>query len=371
MLETGAKAILRQVNSNYSLDTLLQARQVDFAHNPRRSNMFDYQQNVLAIYSIYNLAVGKKNALSLGTCIEQTAILGEFSGVQSGFSNSYFNVLPSVSATRTLKEPGHTLRLSFWRRIQRPNIYYLNPYVNQSSLNNVYYGNPTLSPELTNSYELAYSTFGKKTSLNASACVRYTGNSIERYNLYNDVLARTESTYSNLATNATYGVSLYGSLKPTNTVNVSSNLTLTYNHLASVALDRTTSQLSLNMSLNSSWKISKLYTLQGFGGFDTAGVQLQSRYSGHGYYSLALKPMLLQDKADLTLNASDFLQPGREFRSVTTTDQFTSTSISYQYQLAVRLSFNYRFGKLNSNGGRQRRAICNDDSKDGGSSTGS
>jgi ferric enterobactin receptor len=58
-LETGAKAILRQVNSNYSLNTLLQARQVDFAHNPRRFNRFDYQQNVLAIYSIYNLAVGK------------------------------------------------------------------------------------------------------------------------------------------------------------------------------------------------------------------------------------------------------------------------------------------------------------------------
>jgi ferric enterobactin receptor len=370
-LETGAKAILRQVSSDYSLDTLLQARQVDFAHSPRRSNAFDYHQNVLAVYGTYNLAAGKKYALSLGTRIEQTAIEGEFSGVQSGFSNSYFNVLPSVSATRTLKEPGHTLRLSFSRRIQRPNIYFLNPYVNQSSPNNVYYGNPTLSPELTNAYELTYSTFGKKTSLNASGYVRYTGNSIERYNLYNQVLARTESTYGNLATNATYGLSLYGSLKPVTAVNLSSNVTLNYNRLASVALDRTTSQLTLNMSLTSSWKIGKLYTLQGFGGFGTAGVQLQSRYSGYGYYSLAIKRMLLQEKADLTLNASNFLQPGREFRSVTTTDQFTSTSISYQYQRAVRLSFNYRFGKLDSNGGRQRRSIRNDDSKGGGSSTGS
>jgi len=369
-LETGAKAILRQVSSDYSLDTLLQARQVDFAHSPRRSNAFDYRQNVQALYGTYNLAAGKKYALSLGTRLERTAIEGEFSGVQSGFSNSYFNVLPSVSATRTLKEPGHTLRLSFSRRIQRPNIYYLNPYVNQSSPNNVSYGNPTLSPELTNSYELTYSTFGNKTSLNASGYVRYTGNSIERYNLYNETLARTESTYGNLATNATYGVSLYGSLKPVTTVNVSSNITLNYNRLASVALDRTTSQLTLNMSLNSSWKIGKLYTLQGFGGFGTAGVQLQSRYSGYGYYSLAVKRTLLQDKADLALNASNFLQPGREFRSVTTTDQFTSTSISYQYQRAVRLSFNYRFGKLDANGGRQRRSIRNDDSK-GGGSTGS
>jgi ferric enterobactin receptor len=249
------------VSSDYSLDTLLQARPMDFAHSPRRSNAFDYHQSVLAVYGTYNLAAGKKYALSLGTRIEQTAISGEFSGVQSGFSNSYFNVLPSVSAKRTLKEPGHTLRLSFSRRIQRPTIYFLNPYVNQSSPNNVYYGNPSLSRELTSAYELTYSTFGKKISLNASTYLRYNVNSIERYNLYNDALARTESTYGKLATNATYGVSLYGSLKPATAVNLSSNVTLNYNRLASMALDRTTSQLTLNMSLTASWKLGKLYTV--------------------------------------------------------------------------------------------------------------
>jgi ferric enterobactin receptor len=100
-------------------------------------------------------------------------------------------------------------------------------------------------------------------------------------------------------------------------------------------------------------------------------MQLQSRYSSYDYYWLAINGMRLADKANQTLNASNFLQPGREFRSVTTTDQFTSTSVSYQYQRAVRLSFNYRFGKLDSTGGRQRRSIRNDDSKGGGSSTGS
>jgi ferric enterobactin receptor len=98
-------------------------------------------------------------------------------------------------------------------------------------------------------------------------------------------------------------------------------------------------------------------------------VLLQSRYSGYYYYSLGLKRTLLKDKADLTLNASNFLTPGREFRSSTTTDQFISESVSYQYQRTVRLSFSYRFGQVDASGSRQRRSVRNDDSKGGGSTS--
>ncbi len=367
-LEMGAKAILRQVSSDYSLDTLLQARQTDFVRSPHRSNAFDYQQDVAAAYGTLNASAGKKYALSLGARLEYTNIEGEFSGAASRFTNSYLNVLPSLSATRTLKEPGHTLRLNYSRRIQRPNIYYLNPYVNQSAPNSVSYGNPELSPEIANNFELSYSTFNKKSSLNASAYVRYTGNSIERYSRYNEALARTESTYGNLATNATYGLSMYGSIKPVTDWNVSGNATLNYTRLTSAALNRTTDLVTANFGFNSSWKINKQYSLQGFSGFSTGGVGLQSRYSGYSYYSLAIKRVILKEKGDLTLNASNFFTAGREFRNSTTTDQFTSESVSYQYQRTVRLAFSYRFGKVSTSSTRSRRSIRNDDSKGGSDS---
>ncbi|MGI4873907.1 MAG: TonB-dependent receptor domain-containing protein [Janthinobacterium lividum] len=366
-LEAGTKAILRQVSSDYALDTLLQARQSDFAHSARRSNAFDYQQNIAAAYGTYHLAVGKKYALNLGLRLEETFIEGEFSGAGASFSNSYFNLLPNISATRTLKEPGHTLRLSYSRRIQRPNIYYLNPYLNQSAPRSVSYGNPRLSAELGDNLELSYSTFGKTTSLDASLYVRYTGNSIERYTLYNAVLARTESTYGNLATNAAYGLNLYGSWRPTSAWNLGANATFNYSYLHSAALDRTTRLLSINLGLNASWKIDKRYSLQGYGGGGNGGVGLQSRYSGYLYYTLGLKRTFLKDKADLTLNGTNFLTPGREFRNTTSTDQFSSESLSYQYQRQVRLSFSYRFGRLDAGGRRQRRSVRNDDAKGGGS----
>jgi ferric enterobactin receptor len=369
-LESGAKLIRRSVSSDYSLDTILLREQSDFARSPLRSNAFDYQQNVLAAYSTYNFMGGKKYAFSLGTRLERTDIEGRFQGDNGRFSNNYLNVLPNISATRTLKKPGQTLRLSYSRRIQRPQIYYLNPYVNQSTPNSISYGNPKLSPEITDVFELSYGTFGEKTSLNASTYVRRTGNSIEEFNRYNDSLARTESTYGNIATNTTYGLSLYGSLKPIPALNLSSNVNLDYTRLYSAALMQSNNLLNAFVNLNSSLKLGKVYSLQANGGFWTGGVQLQSRYSGGYYYSVGVKRTLLKEKADLTFNASNFLAPGREFRSSTETAQFRSSNTFYSYQRSVRFSFNYRFGKIDNSSQRQRRSIQNDDGKQGSSKGG-
>lgn len=365
-LEVGAKHIRRQVSSDYTLDTLLTSEQTGFVRSPLRSNRFDYHQNVLAAYGTYNFSLGKKYAFSLGTRLERTDIQGEFQNEAGRFSNDYLNVLPNLSATRTLKKDGQTLRLSYSRRIQRPQIYFLNPYVNQVTPNSVSFGNPKLRPEMAQLAELTYGTFAEKTSFNASAFVRRTGNSIERFSDYNEELARNETTYGNLSTTTIYGVNLYGSWKPLKDWDLSSNLSGDYTNLRSALLNRPNRRASIYMNINSSLKLGKAYTLQGYGGFWTGGVELQTRYSGGLYYGLSVKKLLLAEKADITLGANNFLAPGREFRSTTTTPDFINQGIFYSYQRSFRLSFNYRFGKLEG-GQRQRRTIRNDDSKGGGS----
>ena len=365
-LEVGAKRIGRQVRSDYSLDTLLAAVQPDFARSARRSNRFDYRQNVLAGYGTYSFALGKKNTFSLGARLEHTAIEGEFQNEAGRFNSTYLNVLPSLNATRTLKKDGQTLGLSYSRRIQRPNIYFLNPYVNQITPNSVRYGNPELRPELSDLLELAYGTFGEKTSLNASVFGRYVGNSIEEFSRYNDALARTETTFGNIATSSVVGLNLYGSWKPVKGWDLSSNISTEYARLRSEALNRTSRRANMYMNVNTSYKLGETYTAQGYGGFWTGGVQLQSRYSGGLYYGVSLKKTLLKEKADLTLGANNFLAPGRAYSSTTTTDRFASADRFYSYQRNIRLSFNYRFGNLQG-GGRQRRTIQNNDSKQGSS----
>ncbi|AHJ99260.1 TonB-dependent receptor domain-containing protein [Hymenobacter swuensis] len=363
-LELGAKHIRRQVSSDYTLDTLLTGQQPGFVRSALRSNRFDYDQNVLAAYGTYNFSLGKKYAFSLGTRLERTGIAGEFQNEAGRFRNDYLNVLPNLNATRTLRKDGETLRLSYSRRIQRPHIYYLNPYVNQVTPNSVNFGNPELRPELAQLLELTYGTFGEKFSLNASGFVRRVGNSIERVSIYNQERARNETTYGNLATNTNYGLNLYGSWKPLTGWDLSSNISGDYTNLRSRQLNRVSRRASAYMNLNSSLKLGKTYVVQGYGGFWTGGVELQTRYSGGVYYGLSLKKTLLKEKADLTLGANNFLASGREFRSTTTTPDFINQGVFYSYQRNVRLSFNYRFGKLEG-GQRQRKSIRNDDSKGG------
>jgi outer membrane receptor protein involved in Fe transport len=61
------------------------------------------------------------------------------------------------------------VKLNYSRRIQRPQLYYLNPFINFTDTFNIQTGNPHLEAELTDAYEVSYSTFFKSgTSLNAS-----------------------------------------------------------------------------------------------------------------------------------------------------------------------------------------------------------
>ena len=364
LLETGAKAILRRVNSDYELDTLLLSRQNDFARSARRSNSFDYRQNVGALYASLGFGLGKKYKFSLGTRAEYTDLRGEFAGQGEPFRNHYLNVLPTLSATRTLKQEGQTLGLTYARRIQRPNIYFLNPYVNQQDPRNISYGNPELRPELTENLDLTYNTFSEKITLNLSLYGRRTNNSIEQVRSYNDSLARAESTYQNIASSTTVGASSYLSWRPTKGAQIGGNLNGYYTRLRSVALHRTSSRFLYNVSLNASYKFKENYTVQLYGGYYAGWVQLQSRNSGYYYYSLGLKRTMLKGKADLTLNANTFLQSTIRFRGTTTTDQFVSRNDYFSYQRSVRLSFTYRFGKAGQQ--RQRRSIQNNDTKGGG-----
>jgi len=369
-LETGAKAILRSVSSDYELDTLLLSKQNEFARSTLRSNSFDYQQNVGALYASLSFGLGKKYKFNVGTRAEYTDLQGNFAGQGESFRNHYLNVLPTFSATRTLKKEGQTLRLNYSRRIQRPYIFFLNPYVNQQDPRNISYGNPELRPELTENLDLAYSTFSEKATLNLSLYGRRTNNSIEQVRTYNDSLGRAESTYQNIASSTTVGLSAYTSWRPTKEIQISGNLDGYYTRLHSQALNRTNSRFLYNVSANASYKFNDKYTVQFYGGYYAGWVQLQSRNSGYYYYSLGLKRTLLKGKADLTLNANTFLQSTIRFRNITTTEQFVSLNDNFSYQRSVRLSFNYRFGKAGTQPQRQRRSIQNNDTKGGGSQQG-
>jgi len=83
-----------------------------------------------------------------------------------------------------------------------------------------------------------------------------------------------------------------------------------------------------------------------------------------------LRKNLFKDKADLTLNADNFLTATRNLRTELITDQFNQVSNSYVYLRGVRVAFGYRFGKVSAQPAKRSRRIQNDDAKQSDSGQG-
>ena len=71
--------------------------------------------------------------------------------------------------------------LSFSRRLNRPQVGTLNPFVDYSDPLNLRKGNPSLLPEYINSFEFSYNKNWKSYSINSTAYYRTIEGIITRY----------------------------------------------------------------------------------------------------------------------------------------------------------------------------------------------
>jgi outer membrane receptor protein involved in Fe transport len=309
--------------------------------------------------------------MRLGARVERTDLRGNFQGQDDEFRLSYTNVLPNLALTRNLKQPGSSLRFTYSQRIQRPSIFYLNPYRNESDPRNISQGNPELDAEFTDSYELNWNTFAKGTSLNVSVYSRQTNNAIER--VYStDASGRVLSTFGNVARNQTYGLNLFGSAKPLPKWDVSGNLSTYFVYLSSKSLNTSNRGIVYSANLNSGYKLGKGFSAQLFAMLNSPRIQLQGRNSPWQMYSLGVRKELWKGKGDLTLNADNPFNRYIRLVNDFDTGQSVSNNTTYVYNRGARVAFAYRFGKLENKPTKPKRSIRNDDQKagDGGNGQG-
>ena len=364
-LETGLKAIWRRTGSVADVDGLALGQALDFMPLPARATDFTYDQNVQAAYATYSFSAGKKLNLSIGSRLERTALAAIFRTTDSGFGRDYFSLLPNGSAQYALSE-ANSFRLAYSRRITRPYIFYLNPFVNRSDPQNISYGNPNLDPELTDSYELSFNTNGKAGSLNVSASVRRTDNAIESVRLPTATVGVTEETFRNVAANAYYQLNFYGSAKPAKGWDISGGPDVQYVVRRSPALGIERRGFTAGANVNTSYKLPKNFTAQGFAYFSLPSPDLQGRGSANLYYSLGAKKTFFKDRADLTVNVTNPFNRYWAYRTTLNTPFFDERQEYRAFQRAFRVSFGYRFGQEQQ--GKRRKSISNDDVKGGGGS---
>lgn len=360
-IETGLKFINRDITSDYQLKYWENGNGTDFTLDPSRTNKLDYTQQVAAVYGQFTTPLLKSLSMIAGARYEFTNIEGHQNEAGSAFESQFNSILPNLSFIYDLKNYSK-LKLAYNKRIERPSINYVNPYVNYSDRYNLSQGNPMLVPENTHNVELTYSTFFGNTSLNLSTFYRHTGNAIENVTTVGaDTISRT--TYQNIAKNNTVGADFYGSTTLFGKWMINLNGSAYYKMLKSLALNIDNSGLQYSASMYTSFKLSDRFSLAGFAMYNGNQIQLQGSQDGWYYYFLGVQMAVLKGKGTLNLSAENFFTPEIH---MTTRYQYQNAEYVNQttyFGRGVKLSFSLNFGKMNF---VKKKTIENDDLKNGG-----
>jgi outer membrane receptor protein involved in Fe transport len=367
LLEMGLKSITRLNSSDYFYN-LRDKQSGQYVRDPALSNNFDYRQDIYAAYTSFAYKKDKWG-LKLGARLEETRVDANFTSSDSRARQDYFNLIPSVALSRTLK-PMQTAKLSYTQRIERPGLWYINPFRNQIDPRNISYGNPDVRPATSHAFEASFSTFAKGASLNTSLFYNFTNSSIQQFTtLVND--STTATTYGNIGRNQTLGLSVSGNMPVTKKLNVNLNGSVNYVTLSGQlnGARQRNDGITANVFGYAGYKFNKGWRLNGNLGYNSPRVLLQGSSTGYMWNSVSVnKSFLKKDKATVGLNVNSPFQKWRPFHNEINDPLFHQLQDSYFFARRIGVSLNYRFGKLQTDIARKKRGIRNDDVQGGGSS---
>lgn len=126
----------------------------------QRSNQFVYDEKVYAGYVSYNRSINEKWSFSSGLRLEQTDATGILTPFDEELQEppvelDYLSYFPSLGLTYA-HNPQNVISFNYGRRINRPDYNVLNPFKAQLNELSFSKGNPFLSPEIVNNFEVGY-----------------------------------------------------------------------------------------------------------------------------------------------------------------------------------------------------------------------
>ncbi|GAB3978323.1 outer membrane beta-barrel family protein [Spirosoma terrae] len=357
-LEVGLKGIIRDIGSEYRVTESLNGSS-PFVLDSTQSNDFNYIQKVYSGYTSLRLDTKTKWNLTVGARFEHTDINGDFVTTKTKLVSQYSNLIPSVTLSKAIKT--HTLKISYNQRIQRPMIWLLNPWMNQSDPQNIQTGNPYLNPELSHATELSYSVNTKKgTSINSAIYWRQTNNAIDYISTV-DASGVSTGKPQNIAQRKAYGLNVNINSQPIKNWTINGGGDIRYVDLASPALGQSNNGVVWSVNMNTSYKLPQNYTVQANGNYNSGWISLQGTNTGFYWHSISMKREMMNKQASLTLGINNPFIGTIVQRNSQSAPTFESESQFYFVRRSVRLTFEWRFGQMNAGGGKKGKKISNDD----------
>ncbi|MDD3079423.1 MAG: TonB-dependent receptor [Paludibacter sp.] len=331
---------------------------------------FDNNQDILGTYLSYTGNFGKWS-LKGGLRYEYTWLNAEFDNSDQNFSTDYGALVPSAIITYRLTDM-QSLKLGYNKRIQRPSIAYLNPYINRKDPSYISYGNPNLDPENSHSITLGYSSFAMKYNLSAELAYTFVNNAIEQYSFIPDGCTVQEATYANIGHNKQLGLNIFGNYRGIKWLNAYINSNVNYVDLKSNddMYNFSNSGFTGRLYLGGTFMLPRDFRLSMGGGGNLPQVNLQGSQSAFYFSYGAFSKDFLQKRLNVSLVA---VYLPKSHINVTTTGLNSSTGETTFYQTTdvhltstteFRLNVSYRLGNLTAKVKKTRTTISNDDEKE-------
>lgn len=376
-VEGGGKMILRDIESINDFYTLGTGGSALF--DPVSSNEFVYNQDVYAGYALVHVESSKGLSIEFGSRVEFTEIEGQSYNEQAGeqaFSNSYLNYLPSFTLAKSLNK-GQVLKLNYNQRIQRPNLYHINPFREANNPLNQSEGNPSLSPETVQMLELGYNTYIGPVSVNASLYYNRTDDIIEsfvetvRYQVIDDSGNVSErvialSSFENIGYNNAFGVDVFSGVSIRKNLELRGSINVfTYSPRVYPEFDNYLNSgtfLQHSGFASASYKLSGKTRFEAFYSFQSKVRTFQGTRANLNILNLAIKRDIFKDNGAISFVVVNPFENKWDF-----TDRIQTAQITRYNNLSVPFrSFNLKCSCKFGNGqakASKKRGVINDDLK--------
>ena len=368
--EAGYRGNFRNTITDYRLFTE-NLETGEFEIDPLLTNVFDFTENIQALYTQYGTKFGNFSFL-LGLRLESTQLKGEinselnddelvdFLGVNPNFDKDYLGLFPTVNLIYELSE-GENITLGFNRRINRPRGWFINPFPSRASVTNIFQGNPDLDPAYASAFDLGYlRRFGKLT-LTSSIYYQYETNAFERVQIRREGetvngIQVVRTIPINLSTNQRIGAEAGVIYSPQRWLRFNGSFNFfrfeSEGEYEGIQLGAT----------NTSWfaRFSSRVTLPGSIDWQTnmfyrgPSENAQTRTKGMFSLDLGFSKDILNENASISLNVSDLLNT-RKRMAFTQGDGFTSDNEFQWRQRQITATFIYRFNQQKNQRDRERR----------------
>lgn len=372
-----------------------------FSLSQLASSNYKYNDQTYAAYFTFSSKVGNLT-YQVGLRGELYNYKGKILGLINGqdsvnFKLSYpVNLFPSFYLTYKIGDV-QNLQLNYSRRVSRPTFFQMIPSYNFSDAQNPTVGNPNLKPQYTNSLEFSYSSdYKPNANFLATLYLKYTTDLITRY-LYKDIDRNTTvadptdslfyTSYMNSSYSYSYGLELTDMTPVTSwwDVLLNANFYDSKIHSSDTSLAGN-SMLSWFGKINNTFKIKPGWSFQLNAFYQSSAVVSQSTgesggggrggmgtptSSAQGYilprYSVdaAIRKewsMKKGQNASLTLSVNDVFKTLKHRAITSESGLFYQTTWRTRDPQMVRLTFAYRFGKMNFT--KNKKSAGKDDQND-------